>query len=318
MSGAISAVAGVEQTRAIQRQYPLARVMVWELRRFSASRIFWLEALGFFALLLLVILGLRAPEQFDSRNGDDLIGISGFVAGTSAWGLLDILPRCLVLLVLLLPFITVDGVARDVQRRTYELVLATPLPVQAYVWGRYLVGLMIGLGLAVLMAGAMVGMGVALHLTMPGYPWPSINALVMLWIGMVLPATILVTSIGFAIATLLPPLSTLTKVVILVAWIVGAVIIPSGVRGEIPPSWYVNWDPTGAITAYGLLPQYSIGDLVRTATSEAQFHSAFLSLENRVPPMGTWFGSHLSLAGLGLVLVLAVALSFKRSRDVLS
>jgi ABC-type transport system involved in multi-copper enzyme maturation permease subunit len=303
-----------QKTRAVQRQYPLARVMIWELRRFSASRIFWLEALGFFALLLPVMWGLRAPEHFGT--GPDINAGELIVAGTSAWGLLDTLPICLVLLVVLLPFITADGVTRDVQRRTSELVMATPLPVRAYVWGRYLVGLMLGFGLALLMAAAIVGMGVMLHLTVPGYPWPSISALVLLWIGMVLPATMLVTSIGFAIATLQPRLSTLIKVVILVAWIVGAVIIPSSLRNGIPPSWYVNWDPTSAITGQGLVLQYSLDDLFRTATSEVQFQNGFLPIENRMPSIGTWFGSHLLIAGFSLVVVLVVSLLFKRSRDV--
>jgi ABC-type transport system involved in multi-copper enzyme maturation permease subunit len=304
------------QTRAAEYPHPLARVMAWELRRFGANRMFWLQALAFFSLLLLITWATRAPDQFDFRiNGGS---INGFVAGTSALGLLHNLPTFLTLLVLLLPFIAADGVARDLQRRTYELIMTTALPIWAYVWGRYLVGLLMSLGLAVLMLAAILGMGLLLHLTVPEYPLPSINGAVLLWTGMVLPAVVLVTSLGFAIVTLLPRLSTLVKVVILVAWIVGSLIIPSGLRDQIPSGWIVNWDPTSAVTALGILPQYSFDNVLRTATSEAQFQNAFMAMENKMPLVGGWFASHLLLAALSLMVVVLVPLAFKRSRDVLS
>jgi ABC-type transport system involved in multi-copper enzyme maturation permease subunit len=295
--------------------------MTWELRRFSASRTFWFQALGFFSfcsLLLLITFAQRGPDQVtigSSRNGGEPIG--DFVAGTSALGLLHTLPNALVLLVLLLPFITADGVTRDLQRRTYELVMTTALPSWAYVWGRYLVGLLVSLGLAVLMLAAILGMGVLLHLTVSDYPLPSAGAVMVLWVGMVLPATVLVASVGFAIVTLLPRLSTMIKVAILLVWVVGALIIPTEFRSQTIPGVYMTWDPTSAITALGMLPQYSFGDL-QTATSSAQFQTAFLAIENKMPEVGSWFAAHLLLAGLGLAAVLVVALTFRRSRDVLN
>ena len=299
-----------QQTRPIRRPRPLARVMTWELRRFGASRMFWLQALGFFSLLLLITWAARAPSQFGFgiRNGAE--SVSGFVAGTSPLGLIHNLPTFLTLLVLLLPFITADGVTRDLQRRTHELIMTTALPIWAYVWGRYLV--------ALLMLAAILGMGVLLHLTVPAYPLPSVNAAVLLWVGMVLPAVILVASVGFAIVTLLPQLSTLVKVVILMAWIVASLVIPPGFRDQVPPSWYVNWDPTSAVTALGILPQYSFEDVMRTATSAAQFQNAFIAIENKMPLVGSWFVTHLLLAALSLMVVVAVPLAFKRSRDVLA
>jgi ABC-type transport system involved in multi-copper enzyme maturation permease subunit len=306
-----------KQTRTIQRPRPLARVMTWEFRRFGASRMFWLQALGFFSLLLLITWASRMPSQFDfgSRNG---WSISGFVAGTSPAGLLHNVPIFLTLLVILLPFITADGVTRDVQRRTHELVMTTALPIWAYVWGRYLVGLMMSLGLAVLMLAAILGMGMLLHLTISEYPVPSVNAAVLLWFGMVLPAVVLVTSLAFAIVTLLPRLSTLVKAVTLVSWIVGSLVIPTGLRDQTPPGWYVNWDPTSAVTAIGMLPEYSFNDLMQTATSAAQFQGAFTAIENKMPLVGGWFASHLLLGALSLMVVLVVPLAFKRSRDVVT
>ncbi len=53
------------------------------------------------------------------------------------------------------------------------------------------------------------------------------------------------------------------------------------------------------------------------AASESQFQDAFMAIENKMPLVGSWFGSHLVLAALGLVVVVVVSLAFKRSRDVL-
>src|ERR1051326_3246196 len=149
-------------TQAIQRLHPLLTVLTWELRRFRASRLFWIQALCFFALLLFVLWLGRVPSGFTiAING---LVFNGFVAGTSAWGLLSLLPTgLLVLLVFLLPFVTADGVTRDLHRRTHELLMTIALPTRAYVWGRYLMGLLVSLGLALLMLAAILFMGLLLH-----------------------------------------------------------------------------------------------------------------------------------------------------------
>jgi ABC-type transport system involved in multi-copper enzyme maturation permease subunit len=304
-----------QQTRPIERQRPLLSVMAWELRRFGASRLFWLQALGFFCLLLFLAWASRMPNQFFfGANG----GSSGFVAGTSAWGLLTNLPLALVLLGLLLPFVTTDGVARDLSRRTHELLMTTALPTWAYIWGRYLVGLLLGLGLAVLSLAAFLGMGWLLHLTVTDYPAPEIGTVLLLWVGMVVPVAVLLSSLGFALGTLLPRLATLVKVVILLGWIVGAVILPIGLRDAPPPAWYINWDPTSAVTALGIVPQYAGNFPPNQVQSVAQLQQLLLSVENRLPNLAGWFASHLLLAGFSLVLVLIAALAFKRSRAVLN
>jgi ABC-type transport system involved in multi-copper enzyme maturation permease subunit len=305
------------QTQTIQHPSPLLAVMAWELRRFSASRLFWLQALGFFCFSLLLTWALHAPTNFNigagvSRGGSGE-SLSGFVAGTSAWGLLHTLPISLVVLVLLLPFVTVDGVTRDLQRRTHELLLTTALPTWAYVWGRYLMGLVMSLGVALLFLFAILGMGWLLHLTIPAYPLPQTGTVLLLWVGMVLSATVLVSSLGFALGTLLPRLSTLVKVMILVAWIVGAVVIPLGYGNTTPPTWYINWDPTSGITGLGLRLSYALNP-GPSVTSEAQLQQLLLSVENKMPDLAGWFAPHLLLAGASLVLVLIAALAFKRSR----
>jgi ABC-type transport system involved in multi-copper enzyme maturation permease subunit len=297
-------------------QYPLTRVVTWELRRFLASRLFWFQALGFWGFLLFIIWALHASDQTATIVGSEQL--SAYVAGTSAGGLLRTLPTYLIILALLLPFITADGVTRDVNRRTHELLMTTALPTWAYVWGRYLASLIIGLGLALLLFASILGMGGLLHLTDSTYPLPQPDAVLLLWVGMVLSATILVSSVGFAISTLLPRLSTLVKVMIPVVWIVGALVIPLGLGNTTtPPAWYVNWDPTSGITAPGLLPAYSI-HLGPAVTNEAQLQQLILTVENKMPDLTGWFVPHLLLAGCSLALVLVAAFTFQRSRDTLS
>src|SRR5215467_11093605 len=244
-----------QQTRPIDRGLvPLWSVLAWEIRRLSASRLFWSQAIGLLGFLLLLtwVLRVSGHEGFVHRGPDQQAGeMSAFVAGASPEGLLQILPTILLVLVLLLPFVTADGVTRDVTRRTHELVVTTSVPTWAYVWGRYLAALGTSLGLALLLLLALIAMGEILHRSIADYPAPVIGGTLLLWVGMVVPATVLAGGVGFALSTLAPRFSVLVKVVILVGWIVGAEVIPisTGWTARSAPSWYVDWDPTSAITA---------------------------------------------------------------------
>ena len=196
-------------SQAIGRPHPLLAVLTWELRRVRASRLFWVQALGFFGVALFFIWATQSPGHVNntSTNG---FGFDISVAGTSVLGLLKSLQAGLLLLPgLLLPFVTADGVTLDLQRRTHELLMTTALPSRAYVWGRYLMGLLVSLGLALLLLVAILGMYLLLHLTVPTDPLPQVGAVLLLWVGMIVPATILLSSVSFALGTLLPRLSTL-------------------------------------------------------------------------------------------------------------
>jgi ABC-type transport system involved in multi-copper enzyme maturation permease subunit len=307
-----------QQTWTIGGSRPLLAVMAWELRRFRASRLFWIQAPVFFGLLLFVTWSQQMPNHFQNAQG--AVTFNGFVAGTSVWGLLEGLPSGpLLLLGLLLPFVNADGVTRDLQLRTHELLLTTALPSRAYVWGRYLMGLLVSLGLALLLLVALLVMGGLLHLTVTDYPLPPLGPVLLLWVGMVLSATVLLSSVSFALGTLFPRVSTLVKMGILLVWFVGALILPTGLGDTAsPPTWYSAWDPTSAATALGLLIPYrpDFGALERMATSTAQVQQALLSVENTLPTIGSWFGPHLLLAGVSLLLVLVAALTFQRFRTV--
>ena len=301
-------------TQAIRRPHPLARVLTWELRRFRASRLFWLQAFGFFCLSLFM-LGVTSPGTFPGSTPDGLVfDIS--VAGTSVWGLLISFRAGLLLLPgLLLPFVNADGVTRDLQRRTHELLMTTALPSRAYVWGRYLMGLLISLGLALLTLAAIFLMDLLLHLTVPSDPLPPPGAVLILWVGMVVPATILLSSVSFALGTLLPRQSMLVKIVILLGWLIGMFILPRGLDPSAAPSaWYSAWDPTSAVTLSGLLIPYQsdLQSQLRTVTGDAQVPHILLTVENTLPSIGTWFAPHLIEACLSLLLVVLVAFAFQR------
>jgi ABC-type transport system involved in multi-copper enzyme maturation permease subunit len=310
-----------QETGAIARSHPLLAVLSWELRRFRASRLFWIQALCFFCLLLLVIWFGRMPSSFTiTSNG---VVFQGFVAGTSAEGLLNLLPTgLLVLLVFLLPFVTADGVTRDLQRRTHELLMTTALPSRAYVWGRYLMGLLISLGLAILLLLAILGMGLLLHLSITNYPAPVVGNVLLLWVSMVLPATIVVSSLSFALGTMFPRQSTLVKIAILLGWFIVAVVIPpsgGGGNNPAPPAWYMAWDPTSAATAQGMLAQYHplFQHQNQPFTSLAQMQHTLLAVENSLPSISSWLVPHLILAGLSLLLVAVAAATFQRFRGAL-
>ena len=79
-------------------------VLAWELRRFRASRLFWLQALGFFCLSLFVTwAGARRHGSSELARRSHSVS----VANTSPWGMLETPSNERVLLLgLLLPFVT--------------------------------------------------------------------------------------------------------------------------------------------------------------------------------------------------------------------
>jgi ABC-type transport system involved in multi-copper enzyme maturation permease subunit len=304
-----------QQTRAPMGQNPLSSVLVWEFRRFCASRLFWLQAFGLFCFLFLLTWLAGTAMTYSTRDAD------GFIPGTSTWGLLLTLPTTVLLLVLLLPFVAADAVTRDLTRHTHELLMTTAVPSWAYVWGRYLIGLLMSLGLAVLLLAAILGMGLLQHLTILAYPTPQIDAVLLLWVGMVVPAAVLVSGLSFALSTLLPHLTSVIKILILVGWVVGAEVLPlmiyfpSGPTNL--PTWYSGWDPTSAVTALVMFRQYSSDASQQThaATSAAQLQQMLNSIASQMPDISAWFAPHLIEAGLSLLLVVLAAFTFQRFRN---
>jgi hypothetical protein len=135
---------------------------------------------------------------------------------------------------------------------------------------------------------------------------------------MIVPATILVSSVSFALGTLFPRQSTLVKIAILLAWFIGVVILASALdRSDAPSAWYSAWDPTSAATVSGLLFPYQPDLLsqLRTVTSQAQAQHVLLTVENRLPDIGSWLAPHLIEGGLSLLLVALATFAFQRFRN---
>jgi ABC-type transport system involved in multi-copper enzyme maturation permease subunit len=251
------------------------------------------------------------------------VALNACVAGTSAWGFLQVFLGYVLLLGVILPFVSTDGVTRDLSRRTHELLMTTPLPSWAYVWGRYLIGLLVSLGLAFLMLGSVLGMGLLLHVTVTGYPKPELGNLLTIWGSMIFPATVLVSSLSFALGTLLLRQANLAKILILLGWCLGILLLLSEDPQTTLPAWYINWDPTSAAAARSIAQNYrtsfqTIFRSLPSATSEGQFQHYLLEIENMGPAVTTWLAPHLLLAGLSLVLVALAALTFQRFRGAFS
>jgi ABC-type transport system involved in multi-copper enzyme maturation permease subunit len=304
------------QIVSVQRTNPLVSVLAWEVRRFLTSRRFWWQILALFCFLLLLTWAQSTSFVFSTPS------VSGFIAGTSAWGLLLSLPTTVLLLALFLPFINADGVARDLERRTHELLMTTPLPTWAYVWGRYLIGLLMSLGLAGMLLVALLGMGEVLHLTNPAYPLPQIGAILPLWGGMVVPATVIVSSLSFALGTLFPRQSTVVKIGMLVAWAVCAYVIPivlyfpSGPNHL--PTWYSAWDPTSALTGMVMFSRYNSNarQLSSSITNTAQSQHLLNTIANKMPDISPWLMPHVIEALLSVLLVVVATCAFRRFRAV--
>jgi ABC-type transport system involved in multi-copper enzyme maturation permease subunit len=295
--------------------------MGWELRRYRASQLYWIQAAGYLVLTCFVVWATREATEVGITIQPGNITFSSFVAGTSVWGLLITLPISLTLLAVLLPFVNAEGVARDLTRRTHELLMTTALPTWAYIWGRYLVGLLMSLGLAVLMLASILGMGVVFHMTIPNYPLPPINGVVPLWVGMVLSATVLLSSLSFMLGTLFPRQANLVKIGVLVAWIIVALVLPPNGNNNWQdklPSWYINWDPTSAATTHSLKASYfgAFGQLPNAPLTLAQWQQHLLTVENTPADLSGWFGPHLLIAALSLLLVVVAAFAFQRFRNV--
>jgi hypothetical protein len=221
-----------------------------------------------------------------------------------------------LLLGLVLPFVSGDGVARDLRRRTHELLMTTTLPTWAYVWGRYLVGLLLSMGLALLLLAAILVLGLGLHQTMPNYPTPQVGALLALWGVLVVPITLLVSSMSFAFATLLPRHAQLVKIGTLACWFVAAIALPALPDQTNIPAWYTQWDPTGVVLSQVAVSQFhqALQQQLTGAVQSQSVLQVLVRLEQEVPDLGSWLAPHLIWAGLGVTLAVIAALSFNRFR----
>jgi ABC-type transport system involved in multi-copper enzyme maturation permease subunit len=315
-----------------QRHIPtLLQVVSWEARRYQAdpsSRRLLLIAFGLF-LLVMWLVHYPASAGFSiATQGDSSAFITFRVSGTSAFGMVLLLFPFSFLLALLLPLLSSGGVARDVKYRTHELLMTTPVPSWVYVTGRYLFCLLASVGLALLMLLAILLMGLTLHFTDRAYLVPQIDAAFSLWAVAILPMTVLISSLSFALGTLLPRHANLAALGTIVAWYLPTLVlllIPTS--GLQLPLWYKTWEPTNTGMSALLQSSYQSGMDTTimhalsgqpTAADGQHVINALQGLEQKMPDLLPWLEPHLVWAGVGLALVLLVAFTFKRFRSVLN
>jgi ABC-type transport system involved in multi-copper enzyme maturation permease subunit len=321
--------------------YPLMAVVNWEWRRIWASRASWIIALLVFAVSLVLIRTSRQFVDINAAEGGAAPGtivhsLTTTIPWTTLVGLTVLLPSPALIFALILPFVSTDGVALDLKRRTHELVMTSALPTWAYVWGRYLASLLLSVGLAAVFLLAIVAVALEQHVARPAaFPVLNLPGTIAVWGVVVLPTTVLLSSLSFALGTLLPQFTNLVKVGVLFGWFVCGVLLPDylthvaqqtagfSTTGQ-PPSWYIpymTWDPTSVAGGeyFGLHMYYAqLFPLLGNAnlSNQAILQHA-LGLEHQLPDFSPLIGPHLAWAALGVATVAAVTLLFRRFQNVL-
>jgi hypothetical protein len=241
------------------------------------------------------------------------------ISGTSPWGMVRILPQVMLFLFgMFLPSIAAGSVARDLRQRTQELLMSTAVSTRAYVWGRYMAALLVALGMAVLMLLSILLTGFALSLG-GDYPPPNIIATLALWATVVVPTTVLITGLSFALGTLLPKFSNPIKVLVLIAWFLSMylALLP------LAPDWYLDFDPTGRVMSRELESHYRPESgpdwnlqFPQDRAALEQVQQSVRRVEQKMPDLLPWVPPKLVHIGLGLALVALSAAGFRRFRNV--
>ncbi|MBV9712783.1 MAG: ABC transporter permease [Ktedonobacteraceae bacterium] len=293
----------------------LMTVIRWELRRLASARSTWIIPLLVFALSCLL-------EWAESTNTDLHTISSAFGRRTfsvdwlSTYGLFHTTPTFLgMILALFIPFLCTDAVARDLKRRTHELLMTTAIPSWTYVCGRYLVSLLVSLGLACVMLLAIIAVALVMHQVQPSnlsVP-PDLLHMTILWAAIFLPPVLILSSMSFALGTLWPRLSLAIKVVMLLVWFLSAPIV-----SRLPVGNLAAWDPTSQLVAQAQGTGQMVAQFVQQTqqVSNQVFFARWFALEQQLPDMSSWIVPRLVWIGFGLAWVILATLLFRRFRDM--
>lgn len=294
----------------------LRSVLLWELRRISASRTTWLIAAGAFALCCLTVWGntvVGGTYIVSSPHG----AVTFVVPYTSVWGLATTLPESPgILLGVFMPFVCTDAVARDWGRRTRDLILSAPLPSWAYVWGRCLAGLLLSLVFAGLYLVAILLVAVLLHLAQFNrYPLPAFPGDIAVWALIMVPPAVLLSSVSSALGSVVPHHTNLIKAGVLVVWLAGGESLEVVLLRPGTPSWLALWDPTSIAPEIQLNAQ--LFHILSTAAQRMGV-PAFLRFvrvyQQTLPDLHAWVAPHLIWVGVGLLAMAAAVKRFDRIR----
>jgi hypothetical protein len=332
---------------------PLVEVVRWELRRALASRATWIQAALLF-MVCVALLGFSLQSQYFAASASfsaaqTSTGLAmqhmaqGQLSRNSLWGLIMIFPITLLEFGLFLPFVTADGVALDLRRRTHELLMTTEVPSWAFVWGRFLARMLLALGMAVIYLSAILVMALELHTLQPvasdwagSYVNPALDVpgAIAIWAVITLPPIVLLGTLSFALGLLLPRHSNLVVAGMVAAWLAGAIFLPAyffdqvrdltGFNQGNPPAWwtaYENWNPINTDAGHLFFEHflrrlYDIVDNVNLSNQavQAQAHA----LELQMPDLSSFVWPHVVGIAVCLALVGLASLTFRRFRHNLA
>ncbi|HEV2659716.1 MAG TPA: hypothetical protein VGU68_03905, partial [Ktedonobacteraceae bacterium] len=281
---------------------------------------------GEYVFFLLFYLVTKSQTDLNVFYYEPYRGVA--VDAFSALGILMASWLWILLLGLFQLLIVTDLVAHDLAARVHELVMSTPTPTWAYIWGRYLAGVCIGLAMSLVLLVAVPLVGYAMHAGLPlgqyqdvpgyaqlGYPAPNIGVIVGVWALFVLPTILLLTALGFVVGTLLPKYGNVLKLLLCAGW---AAYMFFGTKVFELSSVTANWElTTGALQ--GVLvkqAQTLYHSNVNGGTSMLQRVHIVRSIEQQVPDMLPWILPHLLYAGIALLCVYYLARSFQRFAGV--
>lgn len=296
----------------IRRPHPLWVVIAWEIRRLGADRRIFLLPIATLAGAIVLAVGATDP-----------INLYGAVTTGpgSAWATFWLVSTGLNLLKVPLILLTAARVSHDFAARTHELVLTTPVPRGAYVWGRWLAGALLGAGLLALWPLGLLAASTALHVIDPAHNLaPNLPALALAWVLMAPIDLFLVTASGFVLCTRWPVAAPMVPAVMAVTWLFLLQMLP-GVLPDLlhllraPAAWlavdYARWVPAHT----------PLMDQMQTAIA-AQYGAAAgpldeagrLALRNtlvdRLPDLAPWM-AHLLYPALGVLLLALTAWTFR-------
>jgi ABC-type transport system involved in multi-copper enzyme maturation permease subunit len=305
---------------------PLLTVTAWELRRMAASRATWGTAALIAGFFLFVAWLLRSISLVNYFYLEEPFSLS--LTGSSAWGLIRVLPRTMLLILgVLLPFVAAELVSRDLKRRTHEIIMSTPIPTWAYVWGRFLAGLAAStlLSLFPILAVALVGYAASL---LAAYSLPNLGTAFALWAVLILPAVLLLSGLSFTIGTLLPRFANVAKVLVVAAWFFSTYFSLFSMREA---AWTEALDPTSRGLSYTLELPYqqqmgagvAQGEILpgnyyspKNLADARALQEKVRQVEQSPLDLWPWVLPHAAIAAAGLACVALAAMRFNRFRNL--
>lgn len=317
-------------------QNGILAVFSWELRRMMGKRSTWVLALLTFGLFCALSWLVREPVGIGLSTvpgqPTDLIISARF---TSGWGLVHALPIPMLLIFgLFLPFVSADGVSLDLKRCTHELLMTTSISSWAYLCGRYLAVCLFAVALSFLMLSGIAG-GAFLY----ALPVPNPLILFELWGVIILPATLLLASLSFALGVWLPKHSNIVKVLVVTLWIALGIVMQSQQafnvigatpNGNIPiidpksPSQLAIWEPTSILLSKVVESNYfsqfynQPGVQLNQPVDAARATQALRAVEQTPPELANWLVPRLVVVVGGAFIFAFANFGFHRFRNQLS